>query len=478
VEEYKNPLVERYSSKEMLYNFSPKKKFLTWRKLWFYLAKIQKELGLNISEEQICDLKNHLYDIDWNRVSFYEKKFRHDVMAHLYAFGEKATIARPIIHLGATSAFLADNTDIILIRDGLDILLKKLINVIFRIRNFSIEYHDVPTLAFTHYQPAQLTTVGKRSALWIQSLLLDLEELEFRLKNIRFRGVKGTVGSADSFKELFNGDLQKVKSLEKKLSKEFGFQNVFSVTAQTYDRKVDAQILHLLSNISQSSHKFSNDLRLLQNLKEMEEPFDKEQIGSSAMAYKRNPIRSERIASLAKYVISLSNSSALVAATQWLERTLDDSANRRLVIAQSFLSVDSILMIWNNIIENIVVYPKIIEKHIQEELPFLITEYIIIECVKNGADRQDIHERIRIHSMETNDKIKLEGMKNDFIQRILHDKKIPISKEKMNLLLNPKNFTGFSSDQTLEFIDTKVNPILHRFHHLIDTDSSYMDRQI
>ncbi|WP_185867274.1 adenylosuccinate lyase [Blattabacterium cuenoti] len=478
MEKYKNPLVERYSSKEMLYNFSPKKKFLIWRKLWLYLAEIQKELGLNISNEQIYDLKNHLHDIDWDRVNFYEKKFRHDVMAHLYAFGEKATIARPIIHLGATSAFLGDNTDIILIRDGLEILLKKLINVIFRIRNFTLEYHNIPTLAFTHYQPAQLTTVGKRSALWLQSLLLDFEELEFRLKNLHFRGVKGTVGSSDSFKELFDGDLQKVKNLEKKLSDKFRFQNIFPITGQTYDRKVDAQILNLLSNISQSSHKFSNDLRLLQNLKEMEEPFEKEQIGSSAMAYKRNPIRSERMASLAKYVISLSNSSALVAATQWLERTLDDSANRRLVIGQSFLAVDSILMIWNNILENIVVYPKIIDKHIKEELPFLITEHIIVECVKNGSDRQDIHERIRVHSIATNAKIRLEGKENDFIKRILHDKKIPIHEKKMNQILNPKNLTGFSSDQTLEFLDTRINPILNRFHHLIDSDISNMDRQV
>ncbi len=462
----------------MLYNFSPKKKFLIWRKLWLYLAEIQKELGLNISNEQIYDLKNHLHDIDWDRVNFYEKKFRHDVMAHLYAFGEKATIARPIIHLGATSAFLGDNTDIILIRDGLEILLKKLINVIFRIRNFTLEYHNIPTLAFTHYQPAQLTTVGKRSALWLQSLLLDFEELEFRLKNLHFRGVKGTVGSSDSFKELFDGDLQKVKNLEKKLSDKFRFQNIFPITGQTYDRKVDAQILNLLSNISQSSHKFSNDLRLLQNLKEMEEPFEKEQIGSSAMAYKRNPIRSERMASLAKYVISLSNSSALVAATQWLERTLDDSANRRLVIGQSFLAVDSILMIWNNILENIVVYPKIIDKHIKEELPFLITEHIIVECVKNGSDRQDIHERIRVHSIATNAKIRLEGKENDFIKRILHDKKIPIHEKKMNQILNPKNLTGFSSDQTLEFLDTRINPILNRFHHLIDSDISNMDRQV
>ncbi|AGD98364.1 adenylosuccinate lyase [Blattabacterium sp. (Blatta orientalis) str. Tarazona] len=470
MKEYKNPLVERYSSQEMLYNFSPKKKFTHLEKTLVSFSRKPKKLGLNISEEQINDLKNHLDDIDWNRVSFYEKKFRHDVMAHLYAFGEKAILAKPIIHLGATSAFLGDNTDLILIRDGLEILLKKLVNVLFRLRNFTLEYHDTPTLAFTHYQPAQLTTVGKRSSLWMQSLLLDVEELEFRLQNLNFRGVKGTVGTAASFKELFDGDLQKVKDLEKEISNKFGFEKVFPVTGQTYDRKIDAQVLNLLSNISQSSHKFSNDLRLLQNLKEMEEPFETEQIGSSAMAYKRNPVRSERIASLAKYVISLSNSSAMVAATQWLERTLDDSANRRLVIAQSFLATDAILTIWNNILENIVVYPKMIEKHIDQELPFLMTESIIVESVKNGADRQEIHERIRIHSMNTNYKIKLEGKKNDFLQRILDDKKIPINEKKINQMLTPKNFIGFSSDQSIEFVEKKVNPLLDRFYHFIDSN--------
>lgn len=478
MEKYSNPLIERYSSKEMLYNFSPKKKFSTWRKLWLYLAKYQKELGLNITDEQIQDLKKNLLNIDWKRVSFFEKKFRHDVMAHLYAFGEKAIIAKPIIHLGVTSAFLGDNTDIILIRDGLEILLKKLINIIFRFRNLSLEYHDIPTLAFTHYQPAQLTTVGKRIALWIQSLLLDINELEFRLKSICFRGVKGTVGSAASFKELFNGDLQKTKFLEEKISNKFGFKNVFPITSQTYDRKIDAQILNFLSNIAQSAHKFSNDLRLLQNLKEMEEPFEKEQIGSSAMAYKRNPIRSERMSSLAKFVISLSNSSAMVAATQWLERTLDDSANRRLVLAQSFLSIDAILIIWNNILEDIVIYPKVIEKHIRDELPFLITEYLIVECVRKGSDRQEIHERIRIHSMETTSRMKLEGKENDFIQRVLNDAKIPIDKKTMDKILNPKNFIGFSSDHTLEFIDKKVNPILKKYHYLIDSDLSSIDIQV
>ncbi|WP_185868611.1 adenylosuccinate lyase [Blattabacterium cuenoti] len=466
--EYKNPLVEKYSSKEMLYNFSPKKKFIIWRKLWIHLAMIQKELGLNISEKQINDMKKNLYNIDWERVDFFEKKFQHDVMAHLYAFGEKAKIAKPIIHLGVTSAFLGDNTDIILIRDGLKILLKKIIYVLFFMRNFSLEYHDLPTLAFTHYQPAQLTTLGKRATLWMQSLIMDLEELEFRLNHLHFRGVKGAVGTAASFKDLFNGDIKKFQLLDKKISNMFGFQNVFPVTGQTYDRKVDSQILNLLSNISQSSHKFSNDIRLLQNLKELSEPFGKEQIGSSAMSYKKNPIYSERMSSLSKYVISLSNSSAMVAATQWLERTLDDSANRRLVIGQSFLSVDAILMIWKNIIKDIVVYPKVIEKNINHELPFLITEYIIVESVKNGGDRQEVHERIRKHSMKTHFDMQWKGEKNHFIKKILCDEKIPICKEKMKKIINPKNLIGFASEQTLEFIQKKVNPFLKKYYQLID----------
>ncbi|WP_185873417.1 adenylosuccinate lyase [Blattabacterium cuenoti] len=472
MKKYENPLVEKYGSKEMSYNFSPEKKIIIWRKLWLNLAKIQKELGLNISNEQINDLENNLYNIDWDKINFFEKKFHHDVMANLYAFGEKAIIAKPILHLGVTSAFLGDNTDIILIKNGLKILLKKLINIIFRLRNFTIEYYKTPTLAYTHYQPAQLTTVGKRSSLWMQSLLFDIEELEFRLKNLPFRGVKGTVGTAASFKDLFNGDLNKLKILEKKLSNKFGFKNICPITGQTYDRKIDSQILNLLSNISQSSHKFSNDIRLLQNLKEIEEPFDENQIGSSAMAYKRNPILSERISSISKYVISISNSSATVAANQWLERTLDDSANRRLVISQSFLSVDAILIIWNYILEKIYVYPKMIEKNINEELPFLITESIIIKCVKKGCDRQEIHDRIRIHSMKTCLEIKLNGLKNNFIDRILKDEKIPICKNEIDKLLNPKNFIGFSPEQSLDFVEKKINPILEKYYSLIDLNSS------
>ncbi|WP_185872866.1 adenylosuccinate lyase [Blattabacterium cuenoti] len=468
--EYKNPLVERYSSKEMIYNFSPKKKFLTWRKLWVALAEIQKKLGINITNEQIKNLQSCLKnnDINWNIVSCYENKFRHDVMAHLYAFGEQASLAKPIIHLGATSAFVTDNTDLIIIRDGLKIILKKLILVIFKLRNFALEYHKIPTLAFTHYQPAQLTTVGKRATTWIHSLLMDLQELEFRLKNLFFRGAKGTVGTSASFKELFDGNLDKVKKMEIELSKQFGFNQVYPITSQTYDRKVDTQILNLLSNISQSAHKFSNDVRLLQNLKELEEPFEDNQIGSSAMSYKRNPILSERISSLSKYVMSLSHSSEMVAATQWLERTLDDSANRRLVIPQSFLSVDAILIIWNNIMERIIVYPKMIAKNINKELPFFITEYIIVESVKHGADRQDIHERIRTHSMEVNKEIKLKGKKNNFIQRIINDKNIPVNENKIKQMLNPNIFIGFASIQVIEFIENHINPILNKFHYLLD----------
>lgn len=469
---YNNPLIERYSSKEMSYNFSSDKKIYIWRKLWTYLAVIQKELGLNISEEQIQDLKKNLSNIDWKRISFFEKKFKHDVMANLHAFGEKSFLAKPILHIGVTSAFLVDNADIIIIRDGLNILLKKIVNVLFRLRNLSLEYHKMPTLGFTHYQPSQLTTVGKRFALWTQSLLLDIKELEFRINNIPFRGVKGTIGTADTFKKLFKGNIKKLKILEKKLSEKFNFKNVISITGQTYDRKIDSQILNLLSNISQSSHKFSNDIRLLQNLNEVEEPFEKEQIGSSAMPYKRNPIRSERISSLSKYVISLSFSTAMVASTQWLERTLDDSANKRIVISQSFLSTDAILILWNNILENISIYPKIIKKNIKKVLPFLITEHIIIECVNNGYDRQEIHERIRIHSMESNLRMKLKGEKNDFIKRILNDKKIPISEDKINEFLNEKNLIGFSSEQTIEFIRKEVNPILNKYHDLIE-DKSY-----
>lgn len=468
---YQNPLESRYCSDEMLYNFSPEKKFTTWRKLWLALAEIQKELGLDISDEQIKELREQVSKIDFKKADEYEKKFRHDVMAHVHAYGDAAPAARPIIHLGATSAFVGDNTDLIQIRDGFELVKKKLINVIKGLHSFALKYKDHPTLGFTHFQPAQLTTIGKRATLWLQSVLLDLEDLEYRLETLRFRGVKGTTGTAASFKELFDGDFSKVKELDRKLSERFGFKKVFKVSGQTYDRKIDAQALEVLSNIAQSAHKFTNDLRLLQSLKEIEEPFEKNQIGSSAMAYKRNPMRSERIASLAKFVISLATSPAMVASTQWFERTLDDSANKRLSIPQAFLAIDAILLIWNNILDGLVVYPKMIEKHINEELPFMATEYIIMEGVKNGGDRQELHEIIRQHSMEAAKKVKMEGKPNDLIERIIMDEKINIDKEKLMKLINPFNFIGFAPEQTEEFLDQEVNPILLKYEHLLGINS-------
>lgn len=468
---YKNPLEERYSSEEMLFNFSPNNKFKTWRKLWIALAEIEKELGLDISDEQISQLKSQAENIDFDKAAEYEKKFRHDVMAHVHAYGDVAPLAKPIIHLGATSAFVGDNTDLIQIRDGLKILRKQIINVIKNLSDFAIQYKDLPTLGFTHFQPAQLTTVGKRATLWLQSLLLDFEELEFFLETLRFRGVKGTTGTAASFLELFDGDYTKVKHLDKELSARFGFEKVFGVSGQTYDRKIDAKVLALLSNIAQSAHKFTNDLRLLQNLKEIEEPFEKNQIGSSAMAYKRNPMRSERISALAKYVMSLQNSSAMVAATQWFERTLDDSANKRLTIPQAFLAVDAILLIWNNILNGIVVYENRIRKHIMEELPFMATEYIIMEEVKAGGDRQEIHEKIRVHSMEASKKVKMEGKENDLIDRIMNDDSLKFDKSKLMEVLAPKNFIGFAPIQTEEFIKNEIQPVLDKYADLIGLQS-------
>jgi len=468
---YKNPLEERYSSEEMLFNFSHNNKFRNWRKLWIALAEIEKDLGLDITDEQIAELKANVDNIDYDKAAEYEKKFRHDVMAHVHAYGDVAPSAKGIIHLGATSAFVGDNTDLIQIRDGLLILKKKLVNVMKNLADFSIQYKDLPTLGFTHFQPAQLTTVGKRATLWLQSLVLDIEELDFFLETLRFRGVKGTTGTAASFLELFNGDYSKVKHLDKELSKRFGFEKVFGVSGQTYDRKIDAKVVALLGNIAQSAHKFTNDLRLLQNLKEIEEPFEKNQIGSSAMAYKRNPMRSERIGALAKYVMSLTTSSAMVASTQWFERTLDDSANKRLTIPQAFLAVDAILLIWNNIMNGIVVYPNRINKHIMEELPFMATEYIIMEEVKAGGDRQEIHEIIRIHSMEASKKVKEEGKENDLIERILNDNSLKLDKSKLKEVLDPKNFIGFAPIQTEEFIANEVQPILDINKELVGLES-------
>ncbi|MCI7186613.1 MAG: adenylosuccinate lyase [Fusobacterium mortiferum] len=460
---YSNPLAERYSSKEMLENFSPDKKFSTWRKLWVALAEAEKELGLNITDEQIEEMKANIYNIDYELAAKKEAEFRHDVMAHVHTFGTQAPKAMPIIHLGATSAYVGDNTDLIQIKDGLDIIKTKLVNVISEMSKFAMANKDLPTLGFTHFQAAQLTTVGKRATLWLQSLLLDLEELEFRENTLRFRGVKGTTGTQASFQELFNGDFEKVKELDRRITEKMGFDKRFLVTGQTYDRKVDSEVMNLLANIAQSAHKFTNDLRLLQHLKEIEEPFEKSQIGSSAMAYKRNPMRSERISSLAKFVIALQQSTAMTASTQWFERTLDDSANKRLSLPQAFLAVDAILIIWKNVLDGLVVYPKMIEKRIMAELPFMSTEYIIMECVKNGGDRQELHERIRVHSMEAGKNVKVKGKDNDLIDRIINDKYFNLDKARLLEILDPKNFIGFAPEQTEEFVNIEVKPILEKY---------------
>ena len=449
---YSNPLAERYSSKEMLENFSPDKKFSTWRKLWVALAEAEKELGLNITDEQIEEMKANIYNIDYELAAKKEAEFRHDVMAHVHTFGTQAPKAMPIIHLGATSAYVGDNTDLIQIKDGLDIIKTKLVNVISEMSKFAMANKDLPTLGFTHFQAAQLTTVGKRATLWLQSLLLDLEELEFRENTLRFRGVKGTTGTQASFQELFNGDFEKVKELDRRITEKMGFGKRFLVTGQTYDRKVDSEVMNLLANI-----------RLLQHLKEIEEPFEKSQIGSSAMAYKRNPMRSERISSLAKFVIALQQSTAMTASTQWFERTLDDSANKRLSLPQAFLAVDAILIIWKNVLDGLVVYPKMIEKRIMAELPFMSTEYIIMECVKNGGDRQELHERIRVHSMKAGKNVKVKGKDNDLIDRIINDKYFNLDKDRLLEILDPKNFIGFAPEQTEEFVNIEVKPILEKY---------------
>lgn len=469
---YSNPLAERYSSKEMLEIFSPKFKFSTWRKLWYVLAETEKELGLDITDEQLAEMKANIDNINYELADEMEKKFRHDVMAHVHTFGTAAPKAMPIIHLGATSAYVGDNTDLIQIKEAMSILKKKLINVMDGLAKFSNEYKDLPTLGFTHFQAAQLTTVGKRATLWLQSLILDLEELEFRQNTLRFRGVKGTTGTQASFQELFNGDYKKVKELDERVAEKMGFNRRFLVTGQTYDRKIDSEISNLLSNIAQSAHKFTNDLRLLQHLKEIEEPFEKNQIGSSAMAYKRNPMRSERISSLAKFVIALQQSTAMTASTQWFERTLDDSANKRLALPQAFLAVDAILIIWKNILEGLVVYPKMIEKHIMAELPFMATEYIIMEGVKRGGDRQELHELIRVHSMEAGKQVKVEGLENDLIERITNDSSFDIDREKLMEILDPKNFIGFAPEQVVDFLESEVNPILEKNKNLLGMNAN------
>lgn len=460
---YVNPLTERYASKEMMKLFSPFTKFTTWRKLWIALAESEKELGLNISDEQIEEMKANIENIDFEYAKEMEKKFRHDVMAHVHTFGKVCPHAMPIIHLGATSAYVGDNTDLILMKEGLKIIRKQLVTLMANLKRFSLENKDIPTLGFTHFQPAQLTTVGKRACLWLQDFLLDFEELEFVIENLKFRGVKGTTGTQASFLALFNGDHNKVKELDKIVSKKMGFDKVLKITGQTYTRKQDSSVLKVLAGIAESAHKMATDIRLLQNLKEVEEPFEKSQIGSSAMAYKRNPMRSERVCSLARYVITNLLNPFFTHATQWFERTLDDSANRRIVIPESFLAVDSILQLLVNITDGLVVYKKMIEKHVMEELPFMATENIIMEAVKRGANRQEMHEVIRVHSMEAGKVVKIEGGQNDLLKRLASDERIPLTEEEIKRIVDPEDFVGRAPEQVEEFIAEEVDKIILKY---------------
>lgn len=464
---YQNPLTTRYASKEMQHAFSDDKRFKLWRKLWVALAESEMELGLNVTQEQVDELKKYQDDIDYELAERFEKEVRHDVMAHVKAYGEYAKTAKPIIHLGATSCFVDCNAEAIMIDEALDIIIKKLVNVLDKLKTFALKYKDVPTLGFTHLQPAQLTTVGKRATLWMQDLEMDYENLIHLKESIRLRGVKGTTGTQASFLELFDGDEEKVKELEKRVVRKLGYEKVFGVTGQTYPRKMDYNVLSVLSQVAQSAYKFSNDIRILQNMKEIEEPFAKNQIGSSAMAYKRNPMRSERMGALARYVISLPMNSAVTASTQWFERTLDDSANRRIVNAQAFLAVDAVLNIYMNVADNLVVYEKVIEKHIRAELPFMATENIMMECVKQGGDRQELHERIRVLSMEAGKHVKVEGLENNLIELIKQDDMFAAVRDKLDDILDARNFIGRAPMQTVEFIRDEIDPILRKHQALL-----------
>ena len=457
---YQRRLSERYPSKEMKYLFSPEKKFRTWRKLWIALAEAEQELGLDITDEQIAELREHADDINYDVAAEREKIVRHDVMSHVFAYGEQCPGAKGIIHLGATSCFVGDNTDLIIMREGLELVRAKIINAISKLAKFAEDYKDLPTLGFTHYQAAQPTTVGKRACLWINDLVLDLEEVDFVLGALKLRGAKGTTGTQASFMELFNGDQEKCRALDKMIAEKMGFDAVYPVTGQTYSRKVDSRVLGVLAAIAQSAHKFSNDIRLLQHMKEIEEPFEKNQIGSSAMAYKRNPMRSERMASLANYVMSDVMNPQITAATQWFERTLDDSANKRISVAEAFLATDSILELYINISDGLVVYPKVIEQHLMAELPFMATENVIMDAVKRGGDRQELHERIRVHSMAAAKVVKEEGRDNDLIDRIAQDPIFGVSKDELAAVLKPENYVGRAPAQVSEYLAEVVAPIL------------------
>ena len=457
---YENPLITRYASREMSETFSDLKRFRLWRKLWIALAESEMELGLNITQSQIDEMKKYADDINFDVAAKYEREVRHDVMAHVHAFGDQAKSAMPIIHLGATSCFVDCNSELIIMYDALRIIKNKLVNVMDKLRTFALRYKDLPTLGFTHLQPAQLTTVGKRATLWLQDLEMDYNDLENLFSQFKLRGVKGTTGTQASFMELFDGDENKVKELEKRVVAKLGFDKVYGVTGQTYPRKFDYNVLCVLSQIAQSAYKFSNDIRILQNMKEIEEPFEKSQIGSSAMAYKRNPMRSERMGSLARFVISLPMNSAITAGTQWFERTLDDSANRRIVNAQAFLALDGILNIYMNVSENLVVYDKVIAKHIAAELPFMATENIMMECVKAGGNRQDLHERIRVLSMEAGRNVKERGGDNNLIELIKADDMFAAVRDNLGEILDAKKFIGRAPSQVVEFISNEIDPIL------------------
>ena len=460
---YESPLSSRYASEEMLYLFSADKKFSTWRKLWVALARAEMELGLPVTQEQVDELEAHIYDIDYEKAAQWEKKLRHDVMAHVHTYGELCPKAMPIIHLGATSCYVGDNTDVILMREGLILVRNKLVQVLDALAKFAREYKALPTLGFTHFQAAQLVTVGKRASLWMNDLLLDLEEVEHRISTLKLLGSKGTTCTQASFLELFNGDHEKVKELERKIAKEMGFDGVVPVSGQTYSRKMDYSVLSVLSGIAQSASKFATDMRLLCHLKEVEEPFEKNQIGSSAMPYKRNPMRCERICSLARYVIVDAGNPAVTAATQWFERTLDDSANKRISVPEAFLAVDAILNIYRNVASGLVVHPKVIEKHVLEELPFMASENIMMDAVVRGGDRQELHERIRVLSQEAGRNVKDLGLSNNLIDLIAADPAFGMTKEELTAHLEPSRYIGRCPEQVEEFLTEAVQPVLEKY---------------
>ena len=464
---YVSPLSERYASKEMQYIFSPDMKFRTWRRLWIALAETEKELGLNITQEQIDELKAHAEDINYDVAKERERQVRHDVMSHVYAYGVQCPKAKGIIHLGATSCYVGDNTDIILMSEALDIVKKKLVNVIAELAKFADEHKNLPTLAFTHFQPAQPTTVGKRATLWMQEFMMDLEDLEYVLGTMKLLGSKGTTGTQASFLELFDGDQETIDKIDPMIAEKMGFKECYPVSGQTYSRKVDTRVANILAGIAASAHKMSNDIRLLQHLKEVEEPFEKSQIGSSAMAYKRNPMRSERIASLSRYVMVDALNPAITSATQWFERTLDDSANKRLSIPEGFLAIDGILDLCLNVVDGLVVYPKVIEKHMMAELPFMATENIMMDAVKAGGDRQELHERIRELSMEAGKTVKVEGKDNNLLELIAADPAFNLSLEDLQRSMDPKKYIGRAKEQTERFVNTVVQPILDSHKELL-----------